>query len=161
MASGSHYLDLNFQAQSDFISALRKLVADYYTPVMQDPDAVERMALAAHEMAENAVRYATDQQSRIRIEFKQEDGVGHIHITTWNHSNADNRDSLRQMMREMNQHADPFDFYQKVMKRSAKRTDGSGMGLARIRSEAEMNVGLKEMDDNVVCIEAEADIDNK
>jgi hypothetical protein len=65
---------------------------------------------------------------------------------------------LLELFEEMNTERDAFAYYQKLMQRSVKRRDGSGLGIARIRAEAEMSVRLKLERDDRVHIFAEADV---
>ena len=55
----------------------------------------------------------------------------------------------------MNQERDPLVFYQKTMRANAHRRGGSGLGLARIRAEGEMDLRY-QVDDGHVSIFAEA-----
>ena len=55
------------------------------------------------------------------------------------------------LFEEMKAAEDPMEHYCSVMRRNAKRQDGSGLGLARIRAEAEMTLD-HEVDDELVTI---------
>ena len=50
--------------------------------------------------------------------------------------------------------ADPFVHYQALMRQNARTVDESGLGLARIRAEGEMDLGL-EVRGNTVALLAD------
>jgi hypothetical protein len=56
---------------------------------------------------------------------------------------------------ELSEAPNPFDVYLRCMTRAANRSEGSGLGLARIFVEAEMSLKL-ELSDACICIEAVA-----
>ena len=151
---GKSHIDLNFRSDAMCASSIRTLVTNYFTPMFTDPDVVERIALAAHELAENATLYTCDENSRIRIELQRDGENGLIRISTWNRADAKDMVALRQFFDEMRTFPDPFTFYQVLLRRTAKRNDGSGLGLARIEAEADMTVNYVEPEENVLCIEA-------
>ena len=74
-------------------------------------------------------------------------------VQTWNHTTPDRLTGLRAQIDEMNAEPDADKFYQKMLIRTSKRTDGSGLGLARIRAEAEMAVRY-DIEKAKVCITA-------
>ena len=50
---------------------------------------------------------------------------------------------------EMNLVADADEYYQLMLNKTAYRTDGSGLGLARIRAEAEMSITYEVMNEHL------------
>ncbi len=54
--------------------------------------------------------------------------------------------------------SDPNLYYLDVIRRNARRTDGSGLGLARIHAEAEMEVSVK-CQRGFVTVIAETDVE--
>jgi hypothetical protein len=51
----------------------------------------------------------------------------------------------------------PAAYYATILERAAVRTEGSGLGLGRIRMEASMSLSC-HLEDNVVCIQASVPI---
>jgi hypothetical protein len=115
-------------------------VSDFYAPVLEDEDLTSRMALATHELLENAVKYAVTGEAEIWIAVEAATGGPRVVIRTSNRATPENLRTAADAFAEMNESADPFDYYQRVMRRSAKRNEGSGLGLARVRVEAEMSL---------------------
>jgi hypothetical protein len=146
------YFHLVFRPNIKLVSTVRRFTAEFYQRVLANTDLSERLALATHELLENAVAYSVDNESAIRIEIEGDRLV----VRTWNRTSAERAAQVRTMIDEMNQ-IDADQYYQQVMIKNAKRTDGSGLGLARIRAEAEMVVTC-EVDNDRVCIKASAAI---
>ncbi len=78
-----------------------------------------------------------------------------VSIRTWNRCSERDRDNVAAILREMDESADPFEYYQSVMRRNAKRREGSGLGLARVCAEAEMRIS-SEVNGDELCLVARA-----
>ena len=147
------YLELHFSPSVELISLVRRFVFDFYRQILRDEDAVSRVALTTHELLENAVRYSTNGVATVRIDVSAEDAnPGEMRVLTIrmeNHAEESHRIALTGIFNEIRDASDPFDHYQKMMIRNAKRTDGSGLGLARILCEAEMDLDYEIDDDRV------------
>ncbi len=154
------YVELRFRPNVQLISTVRRFVSDFYEYALIDADTVSRLALATHELLENAVRNTANQESRVCIAVEAMGGVNRVVIRTWNTTAPANVEILKRIFKEMNASKDPFDYYQTLMKKTARQPEGSGLGLARIRCEAEMALTL-EINGEEVCISATAIVLNK
>lgn len=149
------YFELTFRPNVELISVVRRFVSSFYEQILSDPDATSRIALATHELLENATKYSTDGETTIRIEVTTTCEA--IRIRIWNRTRRENIGVLRAHFEEMMQFTDPFLYYQRLMERTAKRKEGSGLGLARLRAEADMELSC-EIDDDRVCIVADTHV---
>lgn len=143
------YFHLVFRPNIKLVSTVRRFTADFYRRVLVDQELSSRLALATHELLENAVAYAIDAESAIRIEI---DG-DMLTVTTWNRSTYERISGLRALLDDIAAAPDPEAFYQQLLLKSVTRTDGSGLGLARVRAEAEMLINY-EIDKDRVSIKA-------
>jgi hypothetical protein len=139
--TGDPYFELAFQPSVALTSLVRRFVSEFYAHVLRDPDLVARLALATHELLENTIKYSVDGESVLRVAIERASGVVTVH--TSNRSDTGHIDSLRGRFAEMNAAADPFAFYQTLLRRTAHEKNGSGLGLARIRYEGEMDLALE------------------
>jgi len=149
------YCELSFSPNISLISTVRRFVGDFYEKVLGDAEVTSRLVVATHELLENAVRYSVDGQSSIRIGVGRVEDHVHVVIDTRNKTKPENRDALMKLLDEMNASGNRCTFYQALMKRSATRTEGSGLGLGRIHAESEMDLTC-ELIDGVVRLRAEA-----
>lgn len=146
-------LCLEFRPYGELITRAREFVTDFYEQLFTDADAVSRVALATHELLENVVKYSSDGLSHFEIELVECDGENVVRIRARNRTTPDRATELQRLIAEIGQSSDPFQMYQQFMRRSALRQDGgSGLGLARIRAEAEMSVRCDVAGDEVTIV---------
>jgi hypothetical protein len=146
--SRAPYFHLSFRPNVALVSTVRRFIGEFYRKVfIVDEDLAQQLAMATHEMLENAVAYSTDDETEICIEI-----VGNVlSVKTWNRSFPDRIARVRTMIDEMNSEPDGDKFYQALLIRTSKHRNSSGLGLARVRAEAEMQVRY-EVDNDRVCI---------
>ncbi len=153
------FCELSFQRRPELVSIVRRFVSDFYDRTLADADACSRVALATHELLENAVKYASDGMATVRIEVTARGAAGaHIRIRTRNHAAPEDAAYIRRTIDELRGSPDPNLYYLDVIRRNARRTDGSGLGLARIAAEAEMEVSVKCGARGTVTVIAETDV---
>lgn len=143
------YFNLAFRPNIAVVSTVRRFTTEFYRRTIADDELAQRVALATHELLENAVAYATDEETEIRIEVVGDQLV----VKTWNRALPERLARLRAAMDEMNAEPDADRYYQKLLIRASKSLEGSGLGLARVRAEAEMQLRY-EIDQDRVCVMA-------
>jgi hypothetical protein len=140
---------LDFVPEMRLIWRTSRYVRDFYGNVLADPDACARVMLTAHELLENAAKYSADGHGQLDIELVDRDGQPHVRIATRNLASAERLTELRRFFDESGRTPDPIALYDQMIARTAQRTDGSGLGLARIRAEGEMDLGAEIRDATV------------
>jgi hypothetical protein len=99
-------------------------------------DDLSRVAMTAHELLENAVKYSTDGAARLRIEIAD----GTIRIITRNRARPGDVEVLSAFWKKLEAAPSPMNLYLDLM-RSPTPTVG-GLGLGRIAAEGEMDIAL-------------------
>lgn len=145
--------ELSFTPNVELISMVRQFVQSFYEQILKDPDTTSRLGVAAHELLENAVKFSCDGVTQIRVDVRKEGGKCEVSIATQNRAEEAHLAALKELIREIASAEDPLGYYQLLMRRSLKRTDGSGLGLGRIRAEAEMELDCK-IEGNLVQLRA-------
>ena len=135
------HCELTFSPNVELISVVRRFVSAFYDQILEDPDTASRLAVATHELLENACKYASDGKTTLSIEFIRE-GAG-VRIVLSNRAAPEQIADLSERFVEMAECPDPDLYYQRMMTRSMKQKSGSGLGLARIRAEAEMTLAFR------------------
>jgi anti-sigma regulatory factor (Ser/Thr protein kinase) len=148
------YFQLVFRPNISLVSTVRRFAGEFYRRVLVDQELTSRLALATHELLENAVTYSSDQETAIRIDIEDEKL---IIIRTWNRANPDRIEAVKTNIDRVMAAPDSELYYQEQMRIAAKRNDGSGLGLARVRNEAELNLNY-EIENDKICIRAVAKI---
>lgn len=139
---------LSFRPNTALVSSVRRFVADIWESWLT-PELTSQVALASHELLENAVQYSSDGETEVHIEIEMLGNGQTVCIRTRNAASPENLDVLRAAFAELEAATDPDAYYQAMMRRTAKRTDGSGLGLARIRAETGLSMSLDIADDQV------------
>lgn len=151
-----HELDLEIFRDENLVSVTRRFLEEVYERVTGDFDTVGRMALAAHELIENAVKYGTGSNAKVHVDWLTSDEGGRMCVQVTNQAEPGQVAMLQSLIGEMAQEPNAFLYYQSLMKRNAKKTDMSGLGLARIRAEGDFVLSL-ECDGDRVCLSARAE----
>jgi hypothetical protein len=145
MYDGTAYCRLVCRPSADLISVIRHFVSNFFDQLLEDNDVAQRAALATHELLENAVKYSSDGEAVLVLELSPDKEV---HARISNRASNDHIQVLKQAFEEMGDD-DPATYYVKLMRKNKHRTDGSGLGLARIQAEADMKLTLEVAGDSV------------
>jgi anti-sigma regulatory factor (Ser/Thr protein kinase) len=148
------YVELNFRPNVQLVSVVRRFVSEFYQRTLKDPDGTSRVALATHELLENAVKYSMDGETTIRIEVASDGQPRQVAILLRNRAEASHVAAIRELVDGIKNAPDAFAFYQQLLVRKARTKTGSGLGLARICAEGEMTVELRVLEGDVVELEA-------
>jgi hypothetical protein len=152
--------ELRFSPNLRLITTVRRFVSEFYMEVLGDADATSRLTVATHELLENAVKYSSDGYTSVTIGVACADGQTVVTIETKNLAGDVNRSALRETLSELERSASPMEFYQMLMRRTAKRAEGSGLGLGRIHAEADMNISC-QIDGETVVLRAQTRVETK
>jgi hypothetical protein len=135
------YFELRFSPNVTLVPTVRRFVTDFYAQIFKDDDGTSRVAVATHELLENAVKYSVDQSTRIRIGVRRTgDGRFVVTIETSNRAKPADIETVRSSVAEIEKAVDSLAHYQAVMRRNALLTEGSGLGLARVSAETDMSL---------------------
>jgi hypothetical protein len=135
------FFELRFSPDVSLVASVRRFVGDFYVRLLGDADVAHRVAMATHELLENAVSYSYDQRSEFRISVRRNATSANVSLETKNRATPDRMALVRRALDEVVGAADPAALYLDQMRRAAKRKDGgSGLGLGRIRAEADLTL---------------------
>ncbi len=145
------YFELNFKPNVQLVSVVRRFVTEFYQRFLNDPDGTSRVALATHELLENAVKYSRNGETTIRIEVAHHETPRRVTIQLRNRAELHHIAAIREIVDGVNQATDATGFYHALLTAKAKnKSAGSGLGLARICAEAEMKIHYDVQGDMVV-----------
>jgi hypothetical protein len=146
------YFSTAFGPRPKVLELLRGFVSDFHDRVVLSTMPARRrsssrgsqVSMAAHELMENALVYGSEGGSSfsIAIDPDPEDPANRylVCIKTRNRAEPHQRAVVCKMLSALSEAEDPLEYYLGLMADSARRPEGSGLGLARIRVEAQMDL---------------------
>ena len=133
-------LTLSFQPHADQIGPLRTLLSDLCKPHLADADGLSRLLLAAHEMLENIVKYSIGEAAEFHLLLEAQTSGLLVRLRTKNRAAPERMADARWRLEALAKARDPVAHYDQLIRESAGRQDVSGLGLARIPAESEMEL---------------------
>ena len=144
------YVEMRFGPRWTYISCVRKFVASFFMIGLADKERAEQISMAASELLENAVKYASDDDSYLRISIAKQSNE--VDVCVRNKAEAHNINTLRREL-AMIQAGQPETVYLKKMEEAAMTEGQSRLGLIRILYEAGARLRL-DVNDGEVSIHA-------
>jgi hypothetical protein len=133
--------ELLFRPSFELIGLVRCFVADFYARLIPDPGVANRLALATHELLENACKYSTDGEAALFVECDPQSRT--VTVRTANRATPERIEVLRSAFAEIGGALNADALYVEAVRRTAARATGSGgLGLARIWAEGDMRLQL-------------------
>jgi hypothetical protein len=144
--------ELQFAPNVALVATVRRFVTDFYGKVVNDDDVTDRLAVTAHELLDNAVRYSVDAQTGIGIRVGHDGTNVDVTIRTMNRASAEQLEAARRALDEVVSAPDASAVYAAQVRRAATRTEGSGLGLGRVRAEMGLTLSYEIRDDCVTIV---------
>src|ERR1700736_6156008 len=146
----SDYVEMRFGPRWTDISCVTRFVASFFMIGLSDKERAEQISMAASELLENAVKYASEEEGYIRISIAKADGE--FDLCGKNKAEAQHINTLRREFPII--HAgQPEQVYLRKMEEAAMTEGQSRLGLVRILYEAGARLRL-DVNDGEVAIHA-------
>ncbi|MFP4363966.1 MAG: ATP-binding protein [Spirochaetia bacterium] len=134
------YIELKFGPRWKYISSARAFIQNFLAVSITDQSKADKIAMAASELLENAVKYASGEETHIYVEVYPDSES--INVSVTNQATKEACEGLREVFDKISQ-GDPLQAYVNQMKEAAIRSDGkSQLGLVRIRYETGADIRL-------------------
>ncbi len=141
-------VDVEFTPTTALITTVRVFVEDFYAKATANPDAAHRLALATHELLENATKYSSNGEAALMIQVNTSTKA--VWVRTRNLATPARVAEVKEAFRAIASSTSSRDFYRDAVHRTAVRKTGSGgLGLARIWAEADLRLRLSIRGDRV------------
>ena len=146
-------LDLPLTVSPSMVSPTRRIIEAKLGPVLEDDeDAIFRVAMTAHELLENAAKYASDGKARLELTVTPRDEGAIVRVVVTNNSTQEHIAELGACYAEMNAAKDAMAHYFSLMRLNAKAGALSRLGLARVRAEGEMEIEVDVVGERVKVV---------
>jgi anti-sigma regulatory factor (Ser/Thr protein kinase) len=142
-------LFLKMQPSWMVIDDIRRFVATFCASACPWAERDEQLALATHELIQNAISNAVTADIELTLEVDR--GRERVEVAVTNDARPDQIDVLRSRLDKAQSHPDPLEAYVEAMREDPHSR--GGIGLARIRFEAALDLAL-EVDGDRVTIRA-------
>lgn len=144
------YVEMRFGPRWTYISCVRKFVASFFMIGLSDKERAEQISMAASELLENAVKYASEEEGYLKIAIAK--GMNEVDVCVKNKAEPHHINTLRREFALI--HAgEPEKVYLKKMEEAASTEGQSRLGLARILYEGGATLRL-DVNDAEVSIHA-------
>jgi anti-sigma regulatory factor (Ser/Thr protein kinase) len=123
-----------------FIDEIRRFTESFCACACPGADREAQVALAVHELMQNAVPHALGEEIELVLEVSRDADAVSVRVT--NRCSDSDYDDLRTRVDAMNREPDPLAHYVKMMRDLPTHTRG-GLGLARVRFEAQLDISVR------------------
>jgi hypothetical protein len=147
-------LTLCFEPLAEQIASLRSTVSNLCAPHVANADELSRVLLATHELLENIVKYSAGGVAEFHFALEATESGLRALVRTKNRADPERLSDTQQRLDALAAARDPVAHYDEMIRESAGRRDGSGLGLARILAESEMALHYR-IEQGVLVITAE------
>ena len=148
------YIELKFGPRWKYISVVRAFIQNFLAVSILENGKADKIAMAASELLENAVKYASAEETNILVQVSP-NSEKRVRMTVENKTTPEAAAALKVLFDEISQ-GDPLEAYMKRMREAALRSDGkSQLGLARIRYETGADMNLEVSEDGRVVLTLE------
>jgi hypothetical protein len=146
---GKGYIELRFGPRWKYIACARSFIQNFLAISIVDQTKADKIAMAASELLENAVKYASGEDTHISVNVSPKTEKISVRVT--NIATPESIETLKNVYTKITK-GNSLDAYVSQMKEAALRSDGkSQLGLARIRYETGGDLKM-EIDGNVVKV---------
>lgn len=151
---------LAFEPSAAFMQRVIRWLTDFCQLTLADLEMVARLRLAVSELVENVVKYGMQPNVSVEVELIERDGTPILRLGTRNRTSPEYLERAERLLSQLKSADDPVAFYDALVRESAPRVGVSGLGLARIRAEGELELDYK-IDGDELWIWVEAPVDGK
>lgn len=131
-------------------------LSDFCNMTLHDLELASRFQLAVYELVENVVKYGLTPNVQVDVSVEQAAGGTVLSLRTRNKADPDRMEEAVRLLTSIRDAEDPVAFYDQLVLETAPKSGVSGLGLARIRAEAELDLDFEVNSDQELCITVQA-----
>ena len=141
-------LFLRMQPSWVVVDDIRQFVESFCANACPEAEREEQLALATHELVQNAIANAATPDIELKLEVDR--ASERVSVSVSNHARADQIEVLRSRLDKAQSYANPLEGYVAAMREDPDSR--GGIGLARIRFEAALDLALDVQGERVtIC----------
>ncbi len=151
------FVSLTFTPDEHLVTAVSRLVSDFCRTLMASMDTAWRFYMAAQELAENITKYSTSGDVTLQVELEEVDGAHVMRVFARNQAAPEQLAAVSKRLAEIKESTNPTALYDRIAREIAPHGDISGLGLARIRAEAGLDLDY-QIEGNELTISVQAPV---
>ncbi|WP_438014119.1 hypothetical protein WMF18_24730 [Sorangium sp. So ce315] len=156
--NGSLFLCITFFPTERMANSVLRLVSSFCSMVVDDANVCSRFYMAAHELAENIIKYSSGPRVSLELALEERDGACVMKICARNEASPERLREVERRLFELKTTTDPVKHYDDLIIETAMVEGVSGLGLARVRAEGGLDVDYK-IEGNELTIIAQAPVE--
>ncbi|KYF56136.1 hypothetical protein BE08_23070 [Sorangium cellulosum] len=156
--NGSLFLCITFFPTERMANSVLRLVSSFCSMVVDDANVSSRFYMAAHELAENIIKYSSGPRVSLELALEERDGACVMKICARNEASPERLREVERRLFELKTAIDPVKHYDDLIIETAMVEGVSGLGLARVRAEGGLDVDYK-IEGNELTIIAQAPVE--
>lgn len=141
------FIEVIFGPRWTYISTVRSFFQNFLSITLANNKWASVISTAASELLENAVKYASEEGTKISMEYFQEENK--LNLCVENFASQECVQNLKEFMKEIHSDDHHSIYLKKIKEATLNSGDSVHLGLARIRYETKTNINMKIEDDLV------------
>jgi hypothetical protein len=133
-------LEITLSPDLGAVPHVRRFVGSWFNNILHDEETTWRAELACHELLENALKCTISATATLTISIIDDAEYRRLIVSTRNYSSLADEIVLQRDIADIRAASDADAHFQTLMQKTATRPEGSGLGLARVRAEAGMEL---------------------
>jgi anti-sigma regulatory factor (Ser/Thr protein kinase) len=149
---------LAFEPSQGFVQRVIRWLTDFCHLTLQDLEMVSRLRLAVNELVENVVKYGMQPNVRVEVALEQRADTTVLRLSTRNSASPEYLAKAVDLLTKLRDAEDPVAYYDQLVRETAPQQGVSGLGLARIRAEGDLELDFEVVGDELrISVEAAVD----
>ncbi|WP_242516622.1 hypothetical protein [Sorangium cellulosum] len=122
-------------------NSVLRLVSSFCSMVLDDANVSSRFYMAAHELAENIIKYSSGPRVSLELALEEADERACVmKICARNEASPERLREVERRLWELKTASDPVKHYDELISETAMIEGVSGLGLARVRAEGGLDM---------------------
>jgi hypothetical protein len=143
------FIRVEFAPSSGCLGSIVQIVTDFCRNVVDDQETHFAFQLAAYELVENLVKYASSERVAVRIEVESTPRGPDIVLVTENQATLERLTDVDARLLAAESADDPIVHFDRLVQESLASPGESRLGLGRLRAEGDLTVSHRVTDETL------------